>query len=123
MINNKKFRKPLSMPGLLATTRKSFKRLPEAYHDSQRFVYPRVDHLMAGLAVCLLKYPSLLSFDEETKDPIIAYHLKPLFGLGYVPSDTQMRERLDEVLPFSLRVPYKKIVSLLQRGKILEEYE
>ena len=111
MINNKKFRKHLSMPGLLATTRKSFNRLPDAYHDSQRFVYPLVDHLMAGLAVFLLKYPSLLSFDEDTKDQIIAYNLKQLFGLGYVPSDTQMRERLDEVLPFSLRVPYKKIVS------------
>lgn len=123
MIKNKEFRKNLSMPGLLATTRKSFKRLPDAYHDSQRFVYPLVDHLMAGLAVFLLKYPSLLSFDEDTQDQIIAYNLKQLFGLGYVPSDTQMRERLDEVLPFSLRGPYKKIFSLLQRGKILEEYE
>ena len=39
------------------------------------------------------------------------------------PSDTYLRERLDELNPDSIRPIFKKMFSLLPRGKGLEEFE
>ena len=39
-----------------------------------------------------------------------------------VPSDTCLRERLDQLTPQPLRRPFKRILAFLQRGKMLERY-
>ena len=39
------------------------------------------------------------------------------------PCDTSMRTRLDEVDPKALRPAFTAIFSLLQRGKVLEDYK
>ena len=49
-------------------------------------------------------------------------NLEALFGLKNTPSDTQMRERLDEIDSSQLRFAFKKVFSMLQRHKILEAY-
>jgi hypothetical protein len=70
-----------------------------------------------------LKYPSLLQFDEERNVGILKHNLKTLFQVEQAPSDTQMRERLDEVDPAWIRKPYKEIFAEVQRGKGLEQYQ
>ena len=45
-----------------------------------------------------------------------------LYGVARVPSDTRMRERLDEVDPQSLRSCYRRLFAALQRGKGLEGF-
>src|SRR5207302_6262675 len=50
------------------------------------------------------------------------HHLRSVFGLKAIPSDTQLREILDEVDPRLLRPLFKDIVRQLQRGKVLEDY-
>jgi Transposase DDE domain len=80
--------------------------------------YPLADALMAGLAVFSLKDPSLLAFCGRALD----HNLHSVFGLQSIPSDTQMREILDEVDPDWLRPAFKDVFRQGQRGKVLEDY-
>ena len=77
---------------------------------------------MSGLAVFSLKFPSLLQFDKSKASEKIKRNLFSLFQVKEAPSDTHMRLQLDEVEATSLRPAFKKIFSLLQRGKVLEQY-
>ena len=81
------------------------------------------DCLMSGLAVYGLKYASLLKFDEAARgDDAVRSNLRRLYGVSRVPSDTRMRERLDEVDPESLRSCYRRLFAALQPGKGLEGF-
>jgi hypothetical protein len=73
---------------------------------------------MSALAMFAMKDPSLLAFDERRAVP---GNLQQIFGIGQIPSDTQMRTILDEVNPEALRPSYKRVFSQLQRGKALEK--
>ncbi len=107
------------MPG---TTNHGRPSLPQASlnarsvtdHAHRLWIHQGPDCLMSGLAVFLLKYPSLLQFDEEARvEPGLAVvgNLRRLYGIRRVPSDTAMRERLDRIDPVAL-----------QRGKALERF-
>ena len=52
--------------------------------------------------------------------PKLVHNLETLFGIGHVPSDTSMRERLDALDPQALRPAFKAAFSELQRGNGLE---
>lgn len=78
---------------------------------------------MSNFAVFSLKYPSLLLFQENLKDPVRAHNLQTLYGISNVPSDTYMRERLDELDPELIKPAFKRIFAQAQRGKDLEKYQ
>lgn len=83
---------------------------------------PLVDALMSGFAIFALKLSSLLELDRfRGKEPRIC-NLKNLFGIDTIPSDTSMREILDEVNPQDLRSAFTDIFRLLQRSKALEAF-
>src|SRR5262249_5607603 len=54
---------------------------------------------------------------------VIAQNLRDLYHVNAPPSDTYLRERLDEVDPESLRPAFTKVFASFQRGKGLEEFE
>ncbi len=67
--------------------------------------------------------PSLLQSGRQVRgggDPVMARNLRSLFGVGRAPSDTWMRQRLEEVDPRALRRCFRGIHAALQRGKVLE---
>ena len=100
--------------------RACFDRIPDPI-KARDFSLP--DCLMSGLAVFSLKMLSLLQFDTQVRggeDPVQARNLRTLFGVGKPPSDTWMRERLDEVDPRSLCRCFTSLHAALQRGKVLE---
>lgn len=108
-------------PHMLDLVRRRFKKV----HDSvsRRCELTLIDCLMSGLAVFLLKFPSLLQFDQQChEEKKLRHNLKHLFGVERAPSDTYLRERLDEVDPDELRRAYSVIFSFLQRRKALEVY-
>jgi len=113
-------RKELSAPGLFKTARKSFESIDDPV--SRRSNLTLADCLMSGLAIFSLKYPSLLQFDRAQSETEVAHNLKSLYHIQKVPSDTYLRERLDEVSPELLRQAFKAIFSQFQRGKELEAY-
>ena len=111
-------RKQLGAEGLLSEARRCF----SAIADKAGCDIPLVDHLMSGLALFGLKYPSLLQFERDGRDATTAANLAALYGIERTPSDTCFRERLDEVDPRQLRPLYKRLLALLQRGKGLEDF-
>lgn len=115
----------LSAKGMLAKVRSVFKQAPEPTRDSRGIKpeIPLVDCLMSALAVFGLKFPSLLQFDQECDTDIVKHNLKTLYQVENPPDDTTMRQRLDQVEPRSIRPSFKAIFSLLQRGKVLEQYK
>ena len=120
--NIPKFRKDLSIPGLLSKSRKSFAKVNDPLLTNR----PRVsieDCLMSGLSLFGLKFSSLLQFDNSSNDELIKHNLRTLYGLNNVPSDTYLRERLDVIDPNDLKQSFKAIFSSLQRGKSLEDFE
>lgn len=92
-------RQHLSASGLLSTLRQRFTRVPDWRTGSVSISL--ADALMSGLAVFGLKCPSLLSFDQQRRDPIVDYNLHTLYGVEQVPCDTQLRTILDPVDPVS----------------------
>ena len=113
------FRNGLSIPGLLKTARRCFESVPD---DKAGCSIPLVDHLMSGLAVFGLKYPSLLQFDQDQNVELTRTNLHNLYGIEQAPCDTYLRERLDEVNPQALRACFTQLFSVLQRGKGLEGF-
>ncbi len=108
------------MPGMLAAVRACFDRIPDptAARD-----FSLSDCLMSGLSAFSLKIPSLPQFDTQVRggeDPVKTRNLRSLFGVARAPSDTRMRERLDEIEPRSLRRCFRQVHAALQRGKVLE---
>ena len=114
-------RKFLCADALISIVYRQFKKLP----DPRRLLKPSdisfTDVLMSGLAVFGLKFPSLLKYDQQRGT--LDENLKTLYHINRPPSDTYLRERLDELDPKFIRSAYKKIFAHLQRGKCLEDFE
>ncbi len=111
-------RKQLSAEGLLQTARRVFGTIPDAPGN----LIALVDHLMSGLALFGLKYPSLLQFEHNRQEETARTNLKALYGVERAPFDTRFRERLDALDPSHLRPLYKTLFAELQRSKGLEGF-
>lgn len=114
-----KVRKHLSADALFAILHRGFEKIPE--HRQGNTIISLADALMSGFAMFSLKDPSLLAFDQRRKDIEQLQNLKTIYGIENIPSDTQMRDILDEILPDYLRSMYKDIFRQVQRGKALEQ--
>jgi hypothetical protein len=117
------FRKQLSAPGLIEIIHKQFSKIPDPREFTKNVKISITDHLMSGMAIFGLKFPSLLDYDKKRSDNIIAQNLRDLYFVSNPPSDTYLRERLDLVDPEYIRPAFKKVFAAFQRGKGLEEYE
>ena len=108
-------RKHLHMDAMLCALHHGFCALPDPRRGKVEIPLP--DALMAGLAMFSLKDPSLLAFDERRCSD---GNLGRIFGIGKVPSDTQMREILDPLDPQRLRPLFNDIGRNEKSGKALE---
>lgn len=117
------FRKELSVPGMLNSIYKIFSKIPDPRTFTKSPSITIVDHLMSGVAVFGLKCASLLDYDNKRSNEVIAKNLHDLYHVSTPPSDTYLRERLDEVNPNSIRPAFKRLFAHFQRGKGLEEFE
>jgi hypothetical protein len=118
-------RKHLSAKGLLAIIHEKFSDIESPCTRLKKSSKPiaLVDCLMSGLAIFSMKFPSLLQFEGHAKhNEIIKRNLRTLYQIEQVPSDTYLRERLDEINPREVRKVFKKIFASVQRGKALEEF-
>lgn len=114
-------RKSLCADSLIATIYQHFQKIPDPRNLQNKSSILFTDVLMSGLAVFGLKFPSLLQYDQNRK--ILDQNLQNLYHINRPPSDTYLRERLDEIDPSFIRPAFKKIFAQLQRGKCLERFE
>jgi hypothetical protein len=113
-------RKFLCADALIANIHQCFLKIPDPRKSSKGAI-SFTDILMSGLAVFGLKFPSLLKYDQHRKT--IDHNLRSMYHVQTPPSDTYMRERLDELNPRCLRPAFKKLFAQLQRGNCLEKFE
>ena len=104
----------LSADALLGVVRAEFEQVPDQRAENASLAL--ADALMSGYALFALKAPSLLAFEERrTTDR----NLHPIFKIGQVPCDTQMRTLLDDVEPANLRPVYRHVHrELAARGEL-----
>jgi hypothetical protein len=80
------------------------------------------DQLKSAYAMFSLKYPSMLMLEQgRLKDE--EKNLRSLFGIKKIPSDTTMRETLDEVSPEVLQGMFGGLVQRVKANKKLSRYE
>jgi len=113
-------RKSLCADSLISTIYQHFQKIPDP-RDQSKSSISFTDVLMSGLAVFGLKFPSLLQYDQNRK--ILDQNLLNLYHINCPPSDTYLRQRLDELNPSCIRPAFKKIFAQIQRGKCLEGFE
>jgi hypothetical protein len=114
-------RKSLCADSLISTIYQHFQKIPDPRDLQNQSSISFTDVLMSGLAVFGLKFPSLLQYDQYRK--VLDQNLLNLYHINRPPSDTYLRERLDELDPSFIRPAFKKIFAQLQRGKCLERFE
>lgn len=113
-------RKALSGEQLIEAIKCEFSKIKD--HRRMNSVrIPLTDALMSAFAMFLLKFPSLLQFEEEIRKRGRSSNLKSIFQISQIPSDSQMREILDEVDPEQLRLAFNELFRRLQRGAALEQ--
>ncbi len=113
----------LTASSFINAVHKKFLRIPDSRSFNKDPKISLTDHLMSGLAIFGLKFPSLLTYDRSRKESAIEKNLKDLYHVQTPPSDTYLRERLDEIDPDYLRPAFKKVFSMAQRSKKLEDFE
>lgn len=91
------FRGDLSAPGLWLALKDYFFRIEDPRSGNGNTEIPLPCALLSACAMFALKFPSLLQFEQKRVDPTIAHNLKSLFFVSHTPSDTHMREIIDEV--------------------------
>lgn len=81
------------------------------------------DMLMSSFAIFSLKCPSLLNFEKKMQEELKGENLKRLYRLSDVPSDTQLRDVLDNIDFTQHRKIFTKIFADVQRSKLFEKLE
>lgn len=112
-----KLKKHLNADALFKEVYLNFEKFPE--FRSQNIEISIADALMSGFAMFSLKDPSLLAFDDRRHNDGKLMNLKSVYGIGKVPSDTTMREILDNVTLGNFNTSFKTIFSKIQRGGAL----
>ena len=110
-------RKYLNADALFGAVKKDFQKVPDHRADNTKISLD--DALMSALAMFQLKDPSLLAFDKRRREE--PENLHTIFGITYIPCDSQMRTILDPVNLSSLRAPFRSVFRQVQRGKDFEK--
>lgn len=113
----RKVRKHLNADFLFADIRQEFQKIPD--HRAVNSQILMEDALMSAFAMFQLKYPSLQAFDQRR--PEEDENLRAIYGIGNIPSDSQMRNILDPVPLSSLRAPFLSVFRHLLRGRDFEK--
>ena len=118
------FKKTLSDKALLQEVQNILKSNLTDSRMLGKIQFSLVDVAMATLAMFRLKFPSLLQFELKLKHQaeIIKKNLFSLYNIFSPPSDTQMREILDQANPVDFRGVFTGLFKLLQRAKILTQF-
>lgn len=112
--------KNLKIDQLIAVLREGFKKVKDPRKGTS--IIPLDDFLMSSYAVFSLKYPSLFRFENHYKEEL-SPNIKALFDISHLPSDTHLRDVMDEVNPKHLRGLFTSLFAELQKTKVLQNYE
>ena len=114
--------KSLTFESVIRKLSACFLKISEA-RVIERVKYSLHDTLMSGFAMMFFQHPSLLQFQERMKQKRGRCNLETIFRVKAVPSDTQMRQILDEADPQALRKLLPKLFADVRRAGWAEQYK
>ena len=86
-------------------------------------IYSDSDCVLSAFAMFHLKYPSLLQFQDDCRDPDKIENIKSMYKVKEVPSDTTMRERLDPLETGPINEAIHDMIGVMQRSQSLQEWD
>lgn len=101
---------------LIKLVRKGFSSVSDTRRNNSS--YSLVDMLSTSFAIFSLKDPSLACFREQY--PVREENLRRIYGIEDLPSDTGLREGLDQVSPKELQSQFKAPLDVLRQKGVLE---
>lgn len=110
------------MGSLIESVKVEFSKIKD---PKKRSKFSITDCLLSALGMFYLKMPSLLKFVNAAKEPNnpIVRNLMNLYGVSKVPSDTNLRVRLDDIeIGNTFQYAIDGLISKLQRSKVLEDF-
>lgn len=115
-------KKHLSFTALRKLLSEHFRQIDDR-RQSGKVGYSLHDYLMSGFAMMFFQDPSLLAFQKRMQDSIQHNNLTTVYDVSKIPKESQMREVLDRVDPSDLAPIFSGLLSRLQRGKHLVNYQ
>jgi len=115
-------KKHLSFTALRKLLSEHFRQIDDR-RQSGKVDYSLNDYLMSGFAMMFFQDPSLLAFQKRMQDSIQHNNLTTVYDVSKIPKESQMREVLDRVDPSDLAPIFSGLLSRLQRGKHLVNYQ
>ena len=115
-------KKHLSFTALRKLLSEHFRQIDDR-RQSGKVDYSLHDYLMSGFAMMFFQDPSLLAFQKRMQDSIQHNNLTTVYDVSKIPKESQMREVLDRVDPSDLAPIFSGLLSRLQRGKHLVNYQ
>lgn len=112
----------LSADALVSSLHAHFSKVKD-FRDPQRIEISMADCLMSAYAIFALKFPSLLNFEKQMKEVRNFSNLQSLFKVVKIPSDTRMREVVDEVDPENLRPAFRSLFAKAQAANVLKDFK
>jgi len=115
-------KKHLSFTALRKLLSEHFRQIDDR-RQSGKVDYSLHDYLMSGFAMMFFQDPSLLAFQMRMQDSIQHNNLTTVYDVSKIPKESQIREVLDRVDPSDLAPIFSGLLSRLQRGKHLVNYQ
>jgi hypothetical protein len=108
----------LGYDSYLGRIRQQFEKIVD--NRAKNVVHNLPDVLMSGLAMFILKHPSIHRFEQQT--PQEKANLHSLFGIKKLCTDAQMRNILDNVSPDDLRPFFLDYYGQLKEKGVIDTY-
>jgi len=86
-------------------------------------VYSLRDCFLSSFAMFFLQDPSLLEFQRRIQDQVQRNNLSSVFGVKQIPSDTRLREIIDQQDWQPLAGVFHEYLQRAQRSKVLEQFQ
>jgi hypothetical protein len=114
-------KKDLRFGALLEVLRDAVSTIPDS-RDQERITYSLSDIYLSAFALFYVQDPSLLEFQRRCQEQVQQNNISTVFGVDAIPSDSQLRDVIDEHGNEAIREVFGKYFHRLQRGKQLESY-
>lgn len=114
--------KSLRFGELLANLKSSLLKTQDNREQS-KIKYNLSDIFTSAFAIFFLQDPSLLAFQRRFEEKVEQNNLRTVFGVDKIPSDTQLRDVIDNHDNSELASVFKMFLMKLQRSNKLQEYK
>lgn len=121
LVSQLKIKKHLNFNALRKSLSECFSGISETRQQS-KCVFSQHDVLMSAFACMYFQDPSLLHFQKRLEQKYQRNNLETIFNVRNIPSDSQLRDVLDNVPSEALSGIFKDFFERLRRHKHLEEY-